>query len=107
MAVAVGSLQSIGRRLASYLSKDVVESVGSFANGAVDGYIMGKIVEAQKGVTDIDAKALATALTIKNIAIPALVLLGIEDGYGFMKGMAKGSLYFWGMIFTIPGKEET
>jgi hypothetical protein len=24
-----------------------------------------------------------------------------------MKGMAKGSLYFWGMIFTIPGKEET
>jgi hypothetical protein len=103
MAVA---LQALGRRLSSYLSRDVVESAGSFANGAIDGFIMGKIVEARKGITDIDAKALATALVAKNLAIPALVLLGLEDPYGFMKGMAKGSLYFWGLMVTIPGEEN-
>lgn len=91
MAMAVG--RALERTFGAITaSRDVVEFIGAGLNGVADGVLLG-----------MEGKAPALAIIAKNALAPIAYLLAKHPLLG---GMAKSAIYFWALIFSIPGEEE-
>ena len=93
MAAVIGALR------ASQAVRKGVKVVTALGNGAIDGALAGYAKKTGKTWP-------AWAMIIKNLALPALYI-AVDDPTGILEGAGVSSTYFWGIVLTAPGDEES
>ena len=74
-----------------YVSQARGQELLEFIMMAGNGYVDGLLVKNNQ----------ALLVVAKNVITPILYLLGINDPMNVIKATAKGSAYFWGLIFGL------